>query len=265
MSIPTICEDSLSVISSQVSEDGATLSDLQDGPILARLGLVAARANLSARQAKAAGLLMSGICGQSSIGSQQTADLSQLWVSRLQAPLDLLGSTLFKLIWKIRRTPAGRSIYALRASGLRISGNVCTGVPTPQAHDVTGRSDHQKEIHGTKHGCACLVQTVKLASLATPTQRDWKDTGNMSQTGVNPDGSVRNRLDLLGRQAQLADIGETATGGTAPTKSSGQLNPDYSRWLMGFPAEWGSCADTATQSSRDSRRNSSKRRKGKSK
>lgn len=36
-------------------------------------------------------------------------------------------------------------------------------VPTPQAHDVTGRSENQKAIHGTKHGCACLVRTASLA------------------------------------------------------------------------------------------------------
>ena len=81
---------------------------------------------------------------------------------------------------------------------------------TPQAHDVSGRSQNQKVKHGTKHGCACLVN-----------------------------------------QAQLTAIGETPTGSTAETKSTGQLNPAHSRWLMGLPTEWDDCAATVTRSSRN--------------
>lgn len=81
----------------------------------------------------------------------------------------------------------------------------------------------------------------------------------MSETGVDPDGSTRTRLDQLPRQAQLAVSGATATGGTAATASIGQLNPDYSRWLMGLPTVFSSCADTAMQSVRRSRQSSSKR------
>ena len=38
---------------------------------------------------------------------------------------------------------------------------------------------------------------------ATPGARDHKGTPGMSATGVNPDGSIRNRLDQLGRQVGL--------------------------------------------------------------
>ena len=58
----------------------------------------------------------------------------------------------------------------------------------------------------------------------------------MSETGVDPDGSIRTRLDQLPRQAQLADSGLTATGGTSATNAIGQLNAAYSRWLQGLPA-----------------------------
>jgi len=43
-----------------------------------------------------------------------------------------------------------------------------TGWTTPQAHDTTGRSKGQKEIHGTKHGCACLVREAETAGWPTP-------------------------------------------------------------------------------------------------
>jgi len=42
---------------------------------------------------------------------------------------------------------------------------------TPQSHDLKGRGDHQKEKHGTKHGCACLVQDLKSAR---PTLDAWQ-------------------------------------------------------------------------------------------
>jgi hypothetical protein len=120
-----------------------------------------------------------------------------------------------------------------------------------------------------------------LYSVATPAARDYRSESatdeynearwnhkrgkalsaqvTLSETGVDPDGSIRSRLDQLPRQAQLADSGLTATGGTRETKSIGQLNPDYSRWLMGLPTVFSSCADTAMRSFRKSRRRSSKR------
>jgi hypothetical protein len=79
----------------------------------------------------------------------------------------------------------------------------------------------------------------------------------MSESGVDPDGSIRSRLDQLPRQAQLADSGLTATGGTVATGSIGQLDPAYSRWLMAAPPEWDGFVYTATASLSQRRRRSS--------
>ncbi len=125
-------------------------------------------------------------------------------------------------------------------------------VATPRSEDSQCAGAHR----GTPD---TLHAQANLASISTPSSRDWKDTSGMSETGVDPDGSTRSWLDQLPRQAQLAATGLIATGGTEETKSTGQLDPDYSRWLQGLPPVFCDCAVTAMQSLRPSRKSSSKR------
>ena len=68
----------------------------------------------------------------------------------------------------------------------------------------------------------------------TPSARDWKDTPGMSTEGVNPDGTIRERLDQLPRQIHGA-IGIPCS---AETGKQGVLAPAFSRWLMAFPEIW---------------------------
>jgi hypothetical protein len=206
---------------------------------------------------------------------------------------------LFKLTWKRRVTPSGRSIFALRASARRTSGNACTGVPTPCSqdgsrggqparpwdtgvplsqtvalasvptptlHDAERGGQSKRAIGPERHGsnlqdfallhaygpiAGANGSAAKLSSVTTPSSRDYKDTAGM----IEQASSGRVRLDQLPRQAQLAVSGVPQTGGTEETKSTGQLNPAYSRWLMGFPKEWDDCAVMVMPLSRKSRRN----------
>lgn len=176
---------------------------------------------------------------------------------------------------------AGNTDYSRRIVELAAVPSPCTpsgGRSTStEAMDATGRT-----ADGRKHA-ATLEHAVKFATVATPAARDYKSDSATEEfherqwdqsrgkplsaqatlaqcaPGVDPDGSIRGRLDQLPRQAQLAASGTTATGGTEKTASSGQLDPAYSRWLMGVPPEWDGFVCTATRSVSQRRRSSSAR------
>lgn len=255
--LPTL-PDSGNVIFSPVSESGPMLCVAQDGRMTVPSGQVPVPASLSARQAKERGLLTSGTCGPRSSILSVSAGLSQSLASRLQAVTVLHGSTLYRLTWKERATPAGRWIPALRASVRRISDNGSTGWPTPTGNSYTGAGSGKREGglnlqtavelsgwptprsvesgHSTGNPARAfnrksrLEDMVFLAGWVTPSARDWKDTPGMATE--RPDG--RNRTD------QLSTTG--SNGGTLPVDSFWR-NAD---WLLCRDGKWrpvepGSC------------------------
>ena len=89
----------------------------------------------------------------------------------------------------------------------------------------------------------CLAKQAQMCGCATPRAEDAESCGMRHSRGV---------ADTLSAQA-----GQDLKSSTAGTGKPVALNPDHSRWLMGFPVEWGCCGATVMQSSRKSRRNSS--------
>jgi hypothetical protein len=273
MSLPPILPDTRNVISSPASVGGPTRYVSPAGPTIAPCGPEAVLVNLSARQAKALGLLTSGTYGPRGYTLSEFLVRSSYLVNRLQTHLP--GSTLFRTTWKTKGTPFGRRFWAHTASALRTSGNGSIGRPTPAVNDTNRGSIAAWEKHTKARGhsevdslnvAAALASwatprisgstgnpdraeqnksrledQVFLTSWGTPTARDWKD-------GASQDADVKTNA-LLGRQATLYG---------AEMASGGQLNPAHSRWLMGYPAAWDSCGVTAMQLFRKTARRSLK-------
>lgn len=113
-----------------------------------------------------------------------------------------------------------------RKSARPTDGNGCSSWPTARAEDSESRGRrHSRDTDDTLTAASrawftpdssCYKGTQHLAdakaqghaqrlqdqtrSWATPSSRDWKDTEGMSQTGTNPDGTTRQRVDQLARQ-----------------------------------------------------------------
>lgn len=276
MSPPTTYADSPRFTSSQVLVPGLTSCVVPDGRMIDQSGRRHAPANLSARQAKEKGLMMSGTYGPPCIGWSGSADLSLLLASNLRVLTEASGSTLYKLTWKDWVMPSGRVRFRLRASVRRTSATGLIGWPTPTANawkhpSNAGRegglnlqtaaalagwttpsaSDSRRGGTGITEGMtgSSLAQLAQMAGWPTPTASDHK--------GGYQGGRIRNgklstdRLDVVAQitgPVRLTVIGVILTGSTAGTASGGQLNPSLGRWLMGLPPEWEKYAPTETLS-----------------
>lgn len=147
----------------------------------------------------------SGIYGPRSGVSSATGDRASYLESKWRAVTEERGSRLYELRFKYWDAPLGEPIFAVRASARRTS--------------ASDSSSH-------------------LRPWATPSARDWKDTAGMATSGVNPDGSVRERVDQLPRQAQLAGWPTPhASAGTGAGTSvrRGGMNIQSTATLAGWP------------------------------
>jgi len=284
MSAPPTLPNSPSVISSQASGSGPSPFGVPAGLMPVVYGPGHVPANLSARQVKAAGLLTSGTCGPISTISLRSAALRSSLASRLQVLTASLGSTLYKLTWKQRPTPAGLPICALRASVRRTSDSDCIGWPTPITNDALGSGYcyGPKKADGTRAEFLKLPGAAALTGWPTPQARDWKgaDLAGVHDRGAKgpplnevvrlagwPTPRARdNHTEGQGEHspslprlteviappgpARLTADGQLLTGCSAGTESGGQLAPSHSRWLMGLPRSWDECAPKSLPKSR---------------
>ena len=263
--------DLFNVTFSPESESGVTPSDSPDGPMTDLFGQVVALASLSLAPAPDLAPPTNATFGPTGSISSASAALQSSLENKLKQQLTTVGSTLFKLTWKVKTTPAGRSVCLLRASAPRTSDNDCgSWLTTTTTSDGNGI----RELDGTRsgglntqatlanwptptvdsasnrttpyaQGGLPLTAAVNLASWPTPLKADGRGSA----------GAAKHKNSELPNAVRLVS-GEPPIGSPAETEKPGQLNPAHSRWLMGLPPEWDACAPTATPSSRKSRKRS---------
>jgi len=162
---PPTLQATPNAISLLVSASGAMRYVNQDGLTVDLFGRVVAHANRLAPQAIKKAPPTSAISGPSGSISSASAALQLSLVNKLKQRLDTAGSTLFKLTWKEKTTPAGRSVSLLRASALRTSGSDSGLWPTTLASDSRGSAGVGKRE---------LPNAVKWIGWPTTSTRDHK-------------------------------------------------------------------------------------------
>ncbi|KKK76117.1 hypothetical protein LCGC14_2866900 [marine sediment metagenome] len=183
---------------------------------MASLG--ATPASPSASQAADAVPTIPATSGPTGSGSSASLALTRSLGSRLQARLASCGSTLYRLTWKERTTPSGRSISALRGSGHRTSGSGSGSWPTPRAGESKGGEYRDSEKAITRFldpkRNNDLNEAVFLASWPTPKQTD-------SDKGVRTMRGAEKELERKGPGADLPTLAAAASWGTPRSVETG--------------------------------------------
>lgn len=287
MSKQETCGVTHNAISSPASEGGHSLSSLLGGEQIGLFGQEAVPASHSVLQDAATDSPTTGTCGPNFTASLASAALQSFLENRLQARLPMPGSTLYKQTWKPWVTPSGVSRSRLRASVRRTSGTGLTGWPTPTTRDHKDGAQCDNVPLNALLGRVAWLAGWPTPMAGTPAQKGNNPAGNNDSSRKTvalcgwptprtadgeknvrtPEGSAAELArkgtpqDLcmaaqIAGPARLTASGDLLTGSAAQTASGGQLNPDLSRWLMGYPTAWGNCADMVTLSSSRKRRNS---------
>jgi hypothetical protein len=216
---PVTCADMSESTFSQALAAGHTHCGWLGGRTASLFGREVALVSHSASREKALGLKMSATFGPLFGGLSPNAGRRLSLASRLRASTGLTGSPEFTTTWKrsvtqcLRMGTASMSctIFRLRASGRRISGNGCSGWVSPKASDCKSPGKSM-DVH--------LNHQAALSGWPTCSTRDSK--------GGYEGGRIRNgkiSTDTLDVVAQLAGwpTPRTITGGPESAERKQEL------------------------------------------
>jgi len=195
------------------------------------------------------------------ISSPASAGGRSLCNSQAGPQLDLFGQAL---------APASHSQPLAKASEPQTNGTSgpCSSISSASAA-LSLSLGNRLQTRLAKAGSTEYQQTWKQK--ATPAGRPyWAHTASGHRTSDKdcsgwPTPSDDNANNAYGHKGtDFSDLPTTAqkasgqppSGTPAATAKPAALNPAFSLWLMGYPAEWASCGARAMQSSRKSRRSS---------
>ena len=290
-----ILGDLLNATSSRGSVDGQEPCKLQDGQQTARCGREAALASHSAQPESRQENQTKDTSGRPLQNLSPSASLMLSLASRLKARLSTGGSMIYRQTWKEKITPSGLRYWAHTASARRISDKGFTGWPTLASRDwkdSPGMATESTNKDGSRRSrLDQLPRVAHLAGWMTPRASDGEGGVLQYREGAKARNKLRDiatwagwptptvtdcsrgngtirpqdtgiplpqRVAMIDRDqpARLTASGQLLTGSSAGMESGGQLNPAHSRWLMGYPEEWGFCGAMAMQLCRKSQRSS---------
>lgn len=291
----TISRATLSVTFSPESAAGPTPSPSPDGEQMSLFGPDRAHVSPSLSPVSEWERKTSATCGPISPASLKSAALQQSLENRLRPRMAAYGSPEYELTWKYWDMRSGPPICALRASGLRTSGNGFGGWGTPNTMDhlPSGNLEERKKKGGCSNlkdqvaGWATVRGTDAAGGSRPVNEKGQRVSLKTGQTfGINladqsmlagwatvtsqpanstPENFLRRKRESVARgnsmgicisdlqmQAIAWTPGQAQLTSPASTEKRGALNPEFCRWLMGFPEGWGKSKPTATRLSRKS-------------
>jgi len=193
-------------------------------------------------------------------------------LERMLLESSIWNSKLVVLTWKVKAMPSGRSLFQLAGSVLGTGENGCLSLlPTPTTQEAetecelteTGR---RKTKTGDGSHSLNLARTVKMwptpkAEERGGYQRDQgiKGKERLTLTGAVklwPTPTARDYRDQHGRDSEAFRKRLDHPRGVNLVEElqrrgvTGQLNPPWVEWLMGFPIGWTDCDASGMQLSR---------------